>query len=97
MNVPRRPQVVKAGPKLEVQTPVRLTGPKVVRVEAPEVIEAPRPRRAPAGEGGPGILTSRGPRGGAGVQSGGGAVEEDRGRSPRRCRFGSGRSIAGRA
>lgn len=82
MNVPRRPEVVKpAGPRLQVQTPVRLTGPKVVRVEAPEVIEPPRPRR-PAGDG-PGILTSRGPRGGAGVQIGGG-TEDDRGRSPRR-------------
>jgi translation initiation factor IF-2 len=87
MNVPTRPKIIKpAGPRLEVQTPVKLSGPKVVRVEAPEVIEPPRPRRAPTGDA-PGILTSRGPRGGSGVQSGGttgGTTEEDHSRSPRR-------------
>ncbi len=84
MNVPLRPKsVAPAGPKLQVQTPVRLSGPKVVRVEAPEVIEPPRPRRAPPAEGS-GIITSRGPRGGSGVQSGPSSSEEEHGRSPRR-------------
>jgi len=82
MNVPTRPKIVKAGPRLEVQTPVKLSGPKVVRVEAPEVIDAPRPRRAPASEGS-GIQSSRGPRGGSGVQSAG-TSEDDSSRSPRR-------------
>lgn len=85
MNVPTRPKsVAPAGPKLHVQTPVKLSGPKVVRVEAPEVIAAPRPRRAPAE--GSGITTSRGPRGGSGVQStsGGTSTEDDSNRSPRR-------------
>ncbi len=77
-NVPTRPKIVTpAGPKLQVQTPVKLSGPKVVRVEAPEVIAAPRPRRVGSGEssGGSGIATSRGPRGGGGVTGG---TEEDR-------------------
>jgi translation initiation factor IF-2 len=80
MNVPTRPKVVTAGPKLQVQTPVKLSGPRVVRVEAPEVVEAPR--RRPTGDG-PGITTSRGPRGGTGVTTAGG-TEEEAGRSPRR-------------
>src|SRR5690606_9463151 len=46
MNVPIRPKIVgPAGPTLKVQTPVKLTGPKVVRIEAPEVIDRPKPRR----------------------------------------------------
>ncbi len=78
MNVPVRPRVIKpAGPKLEAQAPVKLSGPKVVRVEAPENLPAPRPRR-PGGEG---VTTvPRGPRGGAGVTGG----DDDRSRSPRR-------------
>lgn len=75
MNVPVRPTgVVVAGPKLESRAPVRLSGPKVVRVEAPENVEAPRPRRV--GPGGP----SSGPRPGMG----GGSATDDRSRSPRR-------------
>ncbi|QOJ01245.1 MAG: translation initiation factor IF-2 [Phycisphaeraceae bacterium] len=79
-NVPRKPTtVVRAGPKLEIKTPVKLSGPKIVRIEAPEQIEAPRPRRV--GPGGPGVGTggarpaARGP---------GGAEDDDHGRSPRR-------------
>lgn len=75
MNVPTRPSsITPAGPKLEVKTPVRLTGPKVVRVEAPEVIEAPRARRPAAG----GIPTAKGPRAGSGA---GVLDDDDRGRS----------------
>ncbi|MFM9996405.1 MAG: translation initiation factor IF-2 [Phycisphaerales bacterium] len=85
MNVPLRPKVVQpAGPKLQVQTPVKLSGPKVVRVEAPEVLPTPRARRPAAGDG-PAIPLSRGPRGGTGVTgAGAGAGEDDHGRSPRR-------------
>src|SRR5690606_11851135 len=55
MNVPVRPKVVgPAGPTLKVQTPVKLTGPKVVRIEAPEVIDRPKPRRYGPIDGGPG-------------------------------------------
>ncbi len=61
MNVPTRPTVIApAGPKLVEKQQVKLAGPKVVRVEAPEVIARPRTRRDGPGEGGP-----RGP-GGAG-------------------------------
>jgi translation initiation factor IF-2 len=91
-NVPTRPtNVIPAGPKLEQRAPVALRGPKVVRIEAPEQIEAPRARR-PMGPGGPGgssMTTARGPRtgGGAGTPGeggGGGGSDDDRGRSPRR-------------
>ncbi|MBL8963777.1 MAG: translation initiation factor IF-2 [Phycisphaeraceae bacterium] len=76
MNIPTRPTVVSpAGQKLEVQK-VRLSGPKVVRVEAPEQVESPRPRR-PAGPG----TAGSGPRPG-----GSGSEEDDRGRSPRRTK-----------
>jgi len=79
MNVPTRPTVIApAGPKLESRAPVRLSGPKVVRVEAPEVIEPPRPRRSP-GPGGP-----SGPSGPARPGRTTGESEDDRGRSPRR-------------
>ena len=85
-NVPTRPQIVTpAGPKLENRAPVVLRGPKVVRIEAPEQMEAPRARR-PMGPGGgqSSMPTARGPRtgGGAGASTEGG--EDDRGRSPRR-------------
>ncbi len=75
MNVPTRPTVVApAGQKLEVQK-VKLSGPKVVRVEAPEQVEAPRPRR-PTGTG-----TGTGPR--PGTTS---AEEDERGRNARRAK-----------
>ncbi len=72
MNVPVRPKVVSpAGPKLEIKQQIRLSGPKVVRIEAPEPVEKPRARRDAGGyEGGP-------PRAGA-------AGDDDGGRSPRR-------------
>ena len=62
--------VSPAGPKLETKTQVRIAGPKVVRVEAPEQVQAPRPRRV-------------GPPGAPGAPRPGGA-EDDRSRSPRR-------------
>jgi len=78
MNVPMRPTVVTpAGPRLEVKAPVKLSGPKVIRVEAPENIAPPRPRR-PGPSTGP-----MGPRTGGGAGAGGGG-DDDRGRSPRR-------------
>lgn len=78
MNVPRRPTVVApAGPRLQAPTAVKLSGPKVVRIEQAEQVEAPRPRRP--GPAGP--MRPMGPRTGGGA---GGPVEDDRGRSPRR-------------
>ncbi|MFN7020230.1 MAG: translation initiation factor IF-2 [Phycisphaerales bacterium] len=71
MNVPVRPKIVTpAGPKLEARQAVKLSGPKVVRIETPDVIDRPRPRRD-SGEAGP-----RGP-GGRGVGGG-----DDQGRGP---------------
>jgi len=82
INVPSRPAVVKpVGQKLEVKAPVRLSGPTVVRVEAPESVEPPRPRRAaPSGPGVGGPPREARP----GVGRGPGEGEDDRGRSPRR-------------
>ncbi|MBL8756876.1 MAG: translation initiation factor IF-2 [Phycisphaerae bacterium] len=75
MNVPTRPQVIApAGPRLEVKQQVKLAGPKVVRIEAPEQVDVPGARRA--GPGGP-------PRGGRGVVPGS-AGDDDTSRSPRR-------------
>jgi len=66
MNVPTRPKVVTpAGPQLEAKKPAKLSGPKVVRVEAPERIEPPRRSRPAAYSGGP--------RGGGGAGAGAGA------------------------
>ncbi|MEL6498182.1 MAG: translation initiation factor IF-2 [Planctomycetota bacterium] len=59
MNVPTRPKVVApAGPRIEEieRKKVSLSGPKVVRVEAPETLDVPRrgPRTGGGGPGGPG-------------------------------------------
>ncbi|MBX3353050.1 MAG: translation initiation factor IF-2 [Phycisphaeraceae bacterium] len=73
MNVPDRPKSVKpVGQKLEIKTPAKLSGPKIVRVEAAEVVDVPGPRRGPGGggQGGPSIPSARGPRGGSGVRAG---------------------------
>ncbi len=49
-----RPRPTPAGLKLDVQTPAKLSGPKVVRIEQPDHVEAPRSRSdAPRGPGGP--------------------------------------------
>lgn len=61
MNVPTRPKVISpVGPKLEdiQKDKIKLSGPKVVRVEAPERLEPPRPRGPRPGGGGGG---GRGP------------------------------------
>ena len=73
-NVPVRPAVVgPAGPRISQAAlkKVTLSGPKVVRIEAPEPVAAPR-RRDDGGF----------PRGGGGA----GAGEDDGGRSPRRSK-----------
>ncbi len=85
MNVPARPTVVSpVGPKLEVQAPPKLSGPRVIRVETPEALESPRPARRPS----PDIVTSqptgRGGRGAGG--GGGGTTAEEEARSRRNKR-----------
>lgn len=98
-NVPNRPSVVTpAGPKLEQRAQVKLAGPKIVRVEAPEQTEAPRPRRpyGPSSGGGPstGGSTSgpSGPRRGGGA---GPAVADDESSRNARRRGGGGGAPAG--
>ena len=89
MNVPLRPtSVTPAGPKLEARAPVKLSGPKVVRVEAPEVMAAPRPRR-PGPPTGP--MSPTGPRPGGGA---GPAVGDDDRRNARRGGSGGGAGAA---
>jgi len=82
-NVPTRPTVTKpAGPRLEVQKPARLSGPKVVRIEQPEQMPAPRPRRA---EGdGTGVAARTGRRGPDGTGAPPAEGEGEAGRSSAR-------------
>lgn len=81
MNVPTRPSVITpAGPRIEdlQKKTIKLSGPKVIRVEAPERIDPPR-RRPPPREGG-------GYQGGGGGGGGGGydpSMPPSEGRSPR--------------
>jgi translation initiation factor IF-2 len=77
MNQPSRPDVVSpVGPKLNQPKKVALTGPKVIRVEAPEPESKPRPRRTEhGGGGGSGMMQNAGPRrggGASGMMGGGG-------------------------
>ncbi len=67
INVPSRPKEVRpVGPRLEQPVKTAMSGPKLIRVEQPENLPAPRPRMGPP--------MSRGPRfGGAGAGAGGGA------------------------
>jgi translation initiation factor IF-2 len=75
MNVPDRPKTISpAGPKLVEKTAVKLSGPKVVRIEAPDVMAKPRARRDDSGP----------PRSGPGGARPAGEEEEGGGRSPRR-------------
>ncbi|MGP1345340.1 MAG: translation initiation factor IF-2 [Phycisphaerales bacterium] len=90
-NVPKRPQVIKpAGPRIEdvAQKPAKLSGPKLIRVEAAEIIDTPRPRRP----SGPLIPASRGPRGGAGAGAGAApATDDESARSAKRNKRRGGR------
>lgn len=82
-NVPERPKnVTPVGPRLNAAAikKVTLSGPKVVRIEAPDPVQAPRRREGPDGP----------PRGG-----GGAGREDDGGRSPRRSGPGRGNDRAG--
>ncbi|MCS7032997.1 MAG: translation initiation factor IF-2 [Phycisphaerae bacterium] len=71
---PLRPTVTLAtrapitpAPKLETLKPAQIQGPKIVRVEQPEVVATPRPRRPVTGEPVPAFTTAR-PQGGRGVR-----------------------------
>ncbi|MHC4990018.1 MAG: translation initiation factor IF-2 [Planctomycetota bacterium] len=66
MNIPDRPKVIKpAGPMLEQPDKVSLAGPKIIRVESPDVVPAPQPRMRGGGAGAG--MGRGGPRGGSGV------------------------------
>ncbi len=94
MNVPKRPKIVgPVGPQVQPKR-VELSGPRVIRIEEPESLPAPRPRRGPVGPGvaggagagaGPGAA-ARGGRGGEGDRDKSGKT-----RTPRR-RDATGRS-----
>ncbi|MFM8640116.1 MAG: translation initiation factor IF-2 [Planctomycetota bacterium] len=66
MNVPKRPEVVKAIGQTLTPTKTALSGPKVIRVEQPEMLPTPRPRTF----GGPGVGGPRSGGAGAGVRGG---------------------------
>lgn len=106
MNVPTRPKTITpAGPQLDTgkKEQIKLSGPKVVRVEAPEQVEAPRrrPPRGPgtgggyggggAGAGGGMPFEGRPPRGGGGAGAGGGGNTRRRGGDRRGPDSGEGR------
>ncbi len=77
--------VVPAGPKL-VPRPASLTGPRVVRVEAPEPVRTPRPRSRPAAINEPTVeAPGRPSRGGRGKKEP--ARDEAAARSKGRKRF----------
>ena len=80
MNVPTRPTATgPVGRQLEKKTQIKLSGPKVVRIEAAEHVEAPRrrPPRTGGGMGGGMPMEGRPPRGGGG--GGGNARRRDGG------------------
>ena len=89
-NVVAKLVVTPVGPR-NVPTPAQLQGPKVVRVEAPEPVSAPRPRPRPApGPSAGGPMMDRQPSGGgfSGRNKGRHQTErnsdDEEGRSPRR-------------
>ena len=85
MNVPSRPEsVAPAGPKLKARTPVKMAGPKIIRVEAPEADAEPRQRRASTRRefvtpGGGGVRSTS-----TGVPLGATRGTDEKARSPRR-------------
>ena len=73
-NVPTRPTDVRpVGPMLQQPVKTSLSGPRVIRVETPDVIPAPRPRFTPGAGQGPYRPGPRFGGGGAGVSGGAGA------------------------
>jgi len=72
VNVPSRPKSVAPAGTVLVKQQVKLTGPKVIRVEAAEPVTTPRPARTGLG--------NRGPSVGGGVRPGIGGAD----RTPRR-------------
>lgn len=66
MNIPDRPDVIKpVGTQLTEKKKVKLSGPVVVRVEQPDVVQEPRPPRP---DRSPEVPQRKGPRTGGGVR-----------------------------
>jgi translation initiation factor IF-2 len=87
MNQPRRPKVVgPVGPQVQPKR-VELSGPRVIRIEEPEAVPAPRPMRRPPAVPGAAPVTGRGVRAPGSPAAPGTDREGDRGakgRAPRR-------------
>jgi translation initiation factor IF-2 len=101
-NVVAKPVVTPVGPR-NVPTPAQLQGPKVVRVEAPEPVSAPRPRPRPAPGPSSGPMMDRQPSSGgfSGRNKGRHQTErnpdEEEGHSPRRKGGRNARNAFGRS
>jgi len=82
MNVPKRPKIVgPVGPQVQPKR-VELSGPRVIRIEEPEQLPTPRPRRGPMTPGAPGAPAAGGPAGRTGRPAGPGSPgEADRDKS----------------
>ena len=86
-NVPNRPDVIKPAGERLAPRKAEVKGPKVIRVEKPEPMHSPRPRRSGGPSGAPpsmpvpgeveGISRSRGPARGKGAGGGGGGAQAD--------------------
>ena len=91
-NQPERPdKVEQLGRKLEEPKKTTLAGPKVIRVEQPEQVRAPRPKGPPRSAGGQRGSGGQGSPGGPGGPGGPGLdgppiPDQDRGRTSRRNR-----------
>lgn len=97
-NVPKKPEVKPAGPMLEQPEKTQLAGPKVIRVETPDVVSPPRSRSRTdrGGGGGPGMAPPSGPSEGAPGRGGGGRRSTTSRRNKRRsASAGEGRSGRG--
>ena len=69
MNIPARPdEISPVGPKLVQPKKIELSGPKVIRVEAPEPESKPKPRQRSGGFE-TGMMPSSGPRRGGGAMT----------------------------
>jgi translation initiation factor IF-2 len=93
-KVERRPLPPPPAPRMVTPKPAQISGPRVVREEAPDVVPAPRPRR-PMGATGSGssAFTPARPQGGRGVR----VVEDDEETTKKKAAGkGSGRSLSAR-
>lgn len=93
---PVRKPVIPA-PQLLVPAPAKIQGPKIVREEAPEVVQTPR-RRSPLNEGpqgGPSFVQAR-PQAGRGVRSTGTDGEEGEESAEAKKKAAKGRTLSAR-